>query len=275
MKTILLTVCATCLIQLGYFIWKITLKDLPRLGEAKIWTCIHAFLCSWQWMMGMALRLLGLALFIKATSMGDISLIQPLMSAGDIFFVFLVCVFLKERLVALEWVGLAFTFLGSVAISFEAKDINVVDINALRMEIFAVITLFALTVPVILRERCQKSEVFWGLSVGAIFGVSAIFIKLMTAQQGWFYPMLWPILAVNILGLIFLQLAFQNGRAAVIFPIQVAASIMLSVIGGLYLFSEKISLYRLACIGFIIIGTALFQYATKYKIPTMLRTETP
>jgi hypothetical protein len=85
MQVIVLTMSAAFLIQLGYFIWKIAAVNLPRIGEEKLFTVIKAFLTSWKWLLGMSLRLLGLFLFVKATSIGALSLIQPLMSVGDVF----------------------------------------------------------------------------------------------------------------------------------------------------------------------------------------------
>ncbi len=280
MKAVLLTLLATCLIQLGYFIWKVTVKDLPRLGEVKVIPAVLGFVTNGPWMFGMALRLSGLALFIKATSFGDLSLIQPLMASGDIIFVLLVCVFLHERLTTYEWIGIFLTFLGSVAISFEAKALDHVTINTLYMQMFFVFSVLVIGAFVVLRKHLQQSEVFWGIAVGTAFGVAAVLIKMMTAHLSLIgkdvtattvllNPILALIITANITGLAFLQLAFQNARAAIVFPIQIAVTIIISVLAGMYLFAENVSLYRLGCIIVIILGAALLQYAAQIKKSTV------
>lgn len=276
MKIILLTLLATSLVQLGYFLWKVVADDLPRLGEVKLFVALKAYFSSWKWTLGMALRVTGLILFIKATSIGDISLVQPLMFFGDIFFVILVCVFLHERLVKLEWVGLCITFVGTVGISFEAKTLDPAAIDWFRIAVFFSVAIMVLMCFILLAKKNQKSEVFWGLAIGMSYGVGAVLIKLMTSSlvlsgqavnfvNFVFNPLFPCIIVANILGLVFLQMGFQNGRAAVIFPVHLSVVIGVAVLAGVLLFSETVSLYRLACILVIVIGTVLFQYSANAK----------
>lgn len=276
MKIILLTLLATSLIQLGYFLWKVVADDLPRLGEAKLFVALKAYFSNWKWTLGMALRVTGLILFIKATSIGDISLVQPLMSFGDIFFVILAFVFLHERLVKLEWIGLCITFIGTIGISFEAKILDPVAIDWFRVAVFFSVAIIVLMSFILLAKRNQKSEVFWGLAVGMSYGVGSVLIKLMTSSlvlsgqavnfvNCIFNPLFPCIIVANIFGLVFLQMGFQNGRAAVIFPVHLSVVIGVAVLAGVLLFSETVSLYRLACILGIVIGTVLFQYSANTK----------
>lgn len=276
MKVVLLTLMATLSMQFGYFLWKITANKLPRLGEVKLAIVLKAFLMNGPWLFGMLLRLVGLGLFIKATSYGDLSLVQPLMSAGDIFFVLLVVTFLQERLVKSEWIGLFLIFLGSVSISFEANVKQQAAIDGAHLQVFMFLVVLILGCFILFLKRMKSSEIFWGIAVGVSHGVAAVLIKLMTSAlllQGLpvnlvncvLNPILPCIVIVNISGLAFLQMAFQNGRAAVIFPMILAVTIAVSVLSGIFLFSETVSFFRWCCIIVISLGAAMFQYAAHMK----------
>ena len=113
-----------------------------------------------------------------------------------------------------------------------------------------------------------------------LFGIGGVLTKLMTAyleQHGQklesLYFVLNPIfpvmVAANVFGLFLLQMAFQNGRAAVIIPVQLAVVNGMSVLAGMVLFSELISSFRIGCILLIIFGTAVLQWAGRKKIKTI------
>lgn len=276
MEVILLTLLATVSMQFGYFLWKLTADEMPRLGEVKVAIVLKAFLLNGRWLFGMLLRLVGLGLFIKATSYGDLSLIQPLMSAGDIFFVLLVVTFLHERLVISEWVGIFLVFLGSILISFEANIKQQAAIDWTHFQVLLLLVALIFGCFLLFKNRTMKSEVFWGITVGVSHGVSAVLIKLMTSKLSLaglpvnfvnclLNPILPCIIISNIVGIIFLQMAFQNGRAAIIFPVMLAVTIAVSVLSGIFLFFETVSLYRSSCIIVIVIGTAMFQYVAQMK----------
>ncbi len=63
-------------------------------------------------MLGFFLTVVGWLFFVKATDLGEVSIVQPLMSVGDIFVVLLAITFLHERLGRVD--GLAWRSLSSV-----------------------------------------------------------------------------------------------------------------------------------------------------------------
>ncbi len=276
MMIILLTLTSSFLIQLGYFIWKISLNELPRVGKDKVRVVLVGFLTNPKWLLGMFLRLFGLALFIKATHIGAISLVQPLMSIGDLFVVLLAYIFLHERLVKLEWVGMGVIIAGAAMIACEAKIAETTTIDWVHIICFILIAACVLISLVFLGMRTRFTEIFLGIAVGVEFGISSILAKAMTSSLALsghpvnvmscvLNPIFPVILISNITGLVILQMAFQNGRASVVLPIQLSVVNGVAVLGGVFLFSENVSMFRVGGVILIFLGTFLMQYAKDGK----------
>ena len=144
MTVVLTTLAATLLIQLGYFMWKLSADhEQPKIGGAPAWEVVRSLVSDWRWLSGFVATSLGWVLFVQATALGDISLVQPLMSAGDLLLVIMAVAFLKERLGAMEWSGVLLTVLGAVALAWEAEDSQVMAFGGSRLLILLGILLVA------------------------------------------------------------------------------------------------------------------------------------
>jgi uncharacterized membrane protein len=272
MSVILITLLATAAIQIGYFLWKVSANSLPQIGKAKTSEVIWGFLFNGKWLMGLLATIIGWFLFVKATGMGEISLVQPLMSVGDILLVLMAVVFLKERLITWEWIGLFLTVLGAGSLSLEVDIISEVSLNWSHSLIYIGCACLILVCIIIFQRNSKNQELILALAVGFGFGIGSVLTKLMTiyihqnnqsieSLAFILNPILPFMIAANFCGLFLLQLAFQKGRAAVIIPVQLSVVNGIAVLSGIFLFSEKISLLRLACIFLIVIGTICLQWA--------------
>lgn len=270
MTVVITTLTATLLTQLGFFLWKLSAEGQPKIGGASAGTVIRALVSDWRWMLGFAANSLGWVLFVQATALGDISLVQPLMSAGDLVLVVMAVVFLKERLIRVEWVGVLLTVAGAVALAWEAEDSKV--------ESFAGIRLFALLAVVVLmagamllaNRRSHRPEILLALVDGMCFGAGSMLTKALTVDASatgqsiltWsvlFNPLLLAVVLANVAGLVLLQAAFQRGRASVIVPLQLAMANALTVLAGIVIFAEHITTLRALGIVVIIAGTAMLH----------------
>lgn len=239
---------------------------------------VLALVTDWRWMFGFIATSMGWLLFVQATALGDISLVQPLMSAGDLLLVVVAVFFLKERLGSFEWGGVLMTVLGVAFLAFEVSDSH--SSNYVGMRLLMLLGVLVLIGGLMFANRKKNligAEVLLALVVGLCFGSGAILTKAMTAQfsapgeslihfKSWLLlidPLLPAVILANVLGLIFLQAAFQRGRAAVIVPLQLAMANAVTVIAGIIIFSEHITLLRATGIILIIGGTALLQLKTR------------
>lgn len=274
MQLILTTLAATLSIQSGYFLWKIAADSLPRISTGSSGSVFGRFLTSWQWLLGSALAIVGWILFIKATDLGEVSIVQPLMSVGELYLVLLAVVFLGERLTAVEWFGLALTVLGAVTLSSQAREVAPVGIHWDRMWILGVFGAVSILGLTIFGRRARRPEIPLAIAVGIGFGLGAVLTELMTAyltltgqELGSAASVLNPILpfmvGANVAGLLVLQLAFQLGRASVIIPVQLSVLNSLVVLAGALVFSEAITPLKSVGIALIIAGAGLLHAPKK------------
>lgn len=270
MTVVLTTLAATLFIQLGYFLWKLSAAGQPKIGGEPALVVARALLTDWRWVLGFIATSAGWVLFVKATSLGDISLVQPLMSAGDVFLLILAVVFLKERLLGIEWLGVVLTVLGAFALAWQAEVSQVTPFGGLRLAVLlGGVALLAVSMMLFVR-RAHRPEVLLALVVGLCFGAGAVLTKALTvdlADAGQavfsvaiiFNPLLLAVVIANVLGLVLLQAAFQRGRAAVIVPLQLAIANAMTVLAGVVVFAEQITLLRAIGIALIVGGTVVLH----------------
>jgi drug/metabolite transporter (DMT)-like permease len=270
MIVVITTLAATLLIQLGYFLWKVSAEGQPKIGGASTAIVVKALVTDWRWMLGFAATSGGWVLFVQATALGDISLVQPLMSAGDLLLVVMAVVFLKERLIRIEWVGILLTVLGAVALAWEAENSNVTSFDGMRLVILLGITAVLGGALLLANRRTHRPEVLLAVVVGLCFGAGSILTKALTVDSSAsgqtiltlaivFNPMLLAVVLANVIGLVLLQAAFQRGRASVIVPLQLAMANALTVLAGIVIFAEHITSLRAAGIVLIVLGTAMLH----------------
>lgn len=271
MSVVLTTLAATLLIQLGYFLWKLSADGQPKIGGAPALVVVRALLTDWRWVLGFVATSAGWVLFVQATALGDISLVQPLMSAGDLLLVILAVVFLKERMANVEWAGVLLTVMGAVALTLEAENIQVAGFDGVRLAVLLGAIVLAGGALLMANRRLGRSEVLLALVVGLCFGAGAILTKALTAESAgpgqsvfsWailFNPLLVAVVLANVAGLVLLQAAFQRGRASVIVPLQLAMANAVTVLAGMVVFVEHITPLRATGIVLIVVGTTLLQF---------------
>lgn len=281
MSVVLTTLAATLLIQLGYFLWKLSAEGQPKIGGAPMRRVLRALVTDWRWLLGFAATSVGWVLFVQATALGDISLVQPLMSAGDLLLVILAVVFLRERLLGVEWVGVLMTVLGAVALAWEAENSHVTAFGGMRLTVLLGGAVAAGAALLLVNRRSHRPEILLALVVGLCFGSGAALTKALTvdfsapgqsviSREILFNPLLLAVILANVLGLVLLQAAFQRGRASVIVPLQLAMANAVTVLAGLVVFAEHITVLRAAGIVLIIGGTALLHLKPSSNPPGLV-----
>lgn len=270
MNVVLATLAATTLIQTGYFLWKLSADRQPRAGAGGPLAIVRALLTDWRWLLGFAALSAGWLLFVQATSLGEISVVQPLMSAGDVLLIALAVVFLHERLGRIEWLGVGLTVIGAVLLASGADDRPTAAFDApllCALVSGAVATGAALVYG---GRRMPRPETFLALAVGLAFGIGAVLTEAMTAAKSrsgesvlsvatLFDPLLLGVILANTAGLVLLQMAFRRGRAAVVVPLQLASANALTVAAGMAVFGETPTVPRIGAIALIVVGTGLLH----------------
>ncbi len=280
MTVVITTLLATFSLQLGYLLWKVAADTLPKIGEEKLLLVIKGFLTNTKWVIGYFATFIGWLLLVKALDIGEISLVQPLVSVGDVFLVLMAVFFLKEKLLAYEWLGLFLIILGASAISFDSKVVTATTLHWPYIFVFYG-TAFILWLLLMSFRKSKRKEIIFALATGVAFGVGGSLTKLMTiyiSGQGhvlesiyFFYnPFFLLVVSANVVGLVLLQMSFQSGRAAIVVPVQLAVVNIMAVISGVFLYFETISEFRLLCIFIIIAGTATLHWAGNKKVQSFI-----
>ena len=271
MTVVFLTLTATLLIQLGYFLWKLSADSAqPKIGRAPVWEVARSLVSDWRWMTGFAATSVGWVLFVQATALGDISLVQPLMSSGDLLLVVMAVAFLHERLIAMEWGGVLLTIIGAAVLALEANSTAAPVYSSVRLAVLMGILLFMVSVLLLSNRKSSRPEIILALVVGMCFGAGAALTKALSSGHStpgemvnsWAIlidPLLLSVVLANVAGLVLLQAAFQRGRAAVIVPLQLAMANVVTVVAGVMVFAEQISVLRGSGIALILAGTALLH----------------
>ena len=273
MNVVVVTLLSTLLIQAGYFMWKLSAEGQPKIGHASGAKVALALLSDWRWVLGFVFTTLGWVLFVQASWLGDISLVQPLMSAGDVLLVMMAVVFLHERLGGREWVCIAATVAGAATLSAHAGVAGPPTFDVLRLLVIVAGAAAAALALLWYSRHSARSEVSLALLVGLSFGCGSTLTKALAARAelaarpvlSWgtvLDPVLLAVVAANVLGLVLLQAAFQRGRAAVIVPVQLAVANAVTVLTGVVVFGEQVTAWRAVGIVLIVAGTGALHVIT-------------
>jgi drug/metabolite transporter (DMT)-like permease len=178
---------------------------------------------------------------------------------------------IKERMTGTEWAGVLLTVLGAVALAMEAEASQGVIFSGVRLSLLLGVSVFLSVALLLVNRQSQRPEVLLALVVGLCFGMGSILTKALTVESSrpelsiftWavvLNPLLLAVVLANVLGLVLLQAAFQRGRAAVVVPLQLAMANGVTVLAGVMVFAEHITLLRGTGMVLIVVGTALLQF---------------
>jgi len=275
MSVVLVTLAATLCMQVGYFLWKLSANRLALAPGTPARQVAHATFTDPRWLIGTVATTAGWVLFVQATALGEISLVQPLMSVGDLALVLLAVAFLGERLRPTEWAGVLLLVVGAAALSLGARtgDAQPTDVMALWTLLAGAALAAGLLIAV--ARRGQFAEAALAAAVGIAFGSGAILTEALTAGQASINvgllaePLLAGVVAANVGGLVLLHTAFRHGRAAVVVPLQLAVASLVSVVGGVLVFNEQVSVGRAAAVLVIVLASALLNRRAEQTAPTL------
>lgn len=257
MTAVVLALLATALMQCGYLGWKVVADRRVTAGPAAA-----PLLATGLWWWGALAVMAGWVLFVAATVNGDISVVQPVMSVGDLLLVLAAVVWLRERLQPVEWAGVALAIAGVFILSGQAHAARTMVDGGGLAAVCALAVAGGIALEIAGRGR---DALLTAVQVGAGFGLGALLTKscAATVQAGEGALVLAGlqaagVLAANGVGLWRLQSAFQHGRAAVVVPLVLAVANLVAVLGGALALGEDVNAVRALAVAVIVAGTAAF-----------------
>lgn len=251
----------------------IGVRDLvARFGEI-----VRCMFSNWAWIVGGLLVATSGLMLLQALSRADLSAVVPLASTSNLFSIAIGVVLLGERLAPVESLGAAFIVFGAVLVGLDADSASQVGSQAdgdLRV-LVAVGTLLAF--PLAARRVWPgrvSAELSLALAAAFLLGGVNIFGKAATGAvkqaTGGFdaltgetlrtlavTPEFYLCVLANVCAFVFMQLAFANGRVAIVVPVLAAGSTLVGSLAGFMLLEEVPRALRVAGIGTLVGGTCL------------------
>lgn len=242
------------------------------------------------WLGGLCLNLLGGLFYCVALAQLDLTIVKPVVTFYVVVAAVMGAVLLKERIGRMEVVGITVAVFGAAMLGLQGEAVtgDVVAIAAQYKGIFSVaaicVAIAAFTATPLwmpgLKGKVSR-EVTLSAVAGVLWGLGTAWYKLFfnevlefptVAEAGGlvaalaepaFYgdvatsPALWLTALFNVIGFGIYQLAFANGRVAIVTPIVMAMTLIAPLIAGVGVFGEDLPALKLAGILTTAAGTVI------------------
>jgi len=237
MGTVIAVACAV-LASLAFnyamYMQKKAVGALPEVKMQISWPVLKAFLTNGPWLASMIVVLAGSGLYAYALTAAPISVVQPIMASGVALLAYLAVKNLGEQPRRIDLVAIGMSILGVILIGVSLAEGLPKDVKHSPGSLWiftAVLVVVAIIVPLVAaRGSNARIAAAMGISVGIMYGASAVFAKLMLedwssrwSHQGMLalfssiFLIAWAVTLVP--AFILLQAALQKGMAIVVVPL--------------------------------------------------------
>jgi len=229
------------------------------------------------WLLGTAITLVAVAAETQALGLGELSAVKPLSRIQSVFVLGIGGVILGERLLRVEWLGLAVMLAGVWLLALEPADAVVSAHATAANAALGIGVASAIALAVVLGDRhAAHGSGEWApaLAAGALFGLGDVMMKAGTegvrARLGGFdlargdaaaalvaCPEFQLAIAFSAGAFLLQQLAFSRGRVSLVAPIVGVGATALVVVLGVAFLGESLGRGRALGIGLTLLGTLL------------------
>ncbi len=259
---IIAQLCATSLNFIGMTIQKKAANELPKIGlEAGLLKSVKNFLLNKEWIIGYGLNGVSVLLNSLALALAAISIIQPLFGFGLIVLVVFSHFYLKEKITQIDIIGVLIGITGLIVIGLTAVQPDqllytdlLIKFFDLRGIIFLGVSLCLAIILYLTSEKITKNVSVILLTVSSAIwtATSFLFYKAIATAvrdlgfvsaffgEGWLYT--WSFIGlialVSSIGLVMLNIAYQNGQCVIVVPIWSSLQVVLPILAGIIIFEE-------------------------------------
>lgn len=254
--------------------WRLVLRTMRR---------------NWVWLVGVLVNLAGGGCLVLAIDAGEVSVVQPLVNVNLLVSVLIGVLLLGERLRPGEWAGAAAMLAGATLVSLSAGSapggaapatvVGAVAPSGHEPALLALsLTCGALVAALLVAGRVvrrARSELVLAVAAGLLFGLGTPLIKLITIHLGEAppagfgallaavaaAPATWGVVVVNVVGFLLYQVAFANGRVAVVSPVTTISAVVMPVAAGALAFGEPLGALRVAGVVIILAGVGALLWS--------------
>ena len=259
---IFLQLISTSINYIGMTIQKKAATKIPKIGpDTGYRKSLKNLIINKAWIFGLGLNASSTFFAAGAFALASITIIQPLYGFGLIVLVIFIRFYLKEKINRLDIFGVLFGVIGIIVIGVTARLLPVVSYTDIldmflhfRGIIFFAVFLSIALISYIVSEKTKKttSLVFLVISSAIWTSTQNIFNKAVATAvrdagfrgaffgEAWLYTWSFVLLFlfVSIIGIIMLNIAYQQGHGVIILPIWTAMQVIIPVLSGIIVFRE-------------------------------------
>ncbi|OFW59583.1 MAG: hypothetical protein A2W01_12375 [Candidatus Solincola sediminis] len=227
------------------YMQKKAMNALPCLSLRLSWTVLWTFFTNRPWLTAMVMEGVGISLYMVALIFLPVSIVEPIITAGIALVAFLAIRKLGETpgrvdFLAIGTIGIGVIFL---AVSLAEGLPEHSTYEPLELWASAALVLFlAAAVPLgLYLFRRENIAAGLGFSGGSVFGLSAVFSRLLMGDFGnlWYVWLLACVLTYPV-GFGLFQAGLQRGRAVVVAPIYNGMMLCVPIVVGTVALNEHL-----------------------------------
>jgi len=277
---LLVAAAASVLINTAIFLQKRAVLSLPEVKVKLSWSLIRSFITNRPWLLAQAANVSGFALYMAALSFAPVSIVEPIIASGVVIPSWLAMRHLGEKPRRLDFLGMGMSVLGVTFIALSLLEGLPEDVLVHPYEIWVVAAVIfgaAIAVPLLMRGNPSREAAGLGISVGLLFGIAAVFTRLLLMYWGKDWPLFIVFTAACIAGylpgFVVLQAALQRGMATVVAPIYNGIMEVVPIVLGMVVLNEKfpkspiLTALRLCSFALIIGGTVMLSIRAEAPCP--------
>ena len=259
---IFLGVLSYSMLNVGMGLQKKGAASLPKIEKQKVLQNLKNFFTNKTWLIGFFMVQSQWILLTMALDFAPISMITPLMSFGMVTLIIFSYFYLKEPISIVEIGGIIAIIIGIVILGLTNPDEEIqfsltetTDLISGVWSIVFLIVIFVISIGLILFSILRKyknADILFGIAAGITDALGAIFLKALmsgadfrdtTMLSGsvtnwvwWFYMVI--MILFNTTATIYLQVAYQRGKAVIVAPIFAVLAMIVPVFAGIIIFND-------------------------------------
>ncbi len=277
-----LGVLSYSMLNVGMGLQKKGAESLPKIEKQKVWQNLKNFFTNKTWLLGFVLVQSQWILLTMALDFAPISIITPLMSFGMVALVIFSFFYLKESISFVEIAGIIAIIIGIVILGLTNPEEEVLYTLDETIERFSstwsivfLVIIFVISIGLILLSILRKyknADILFGISAGITDALGAILLKALmsgadfrdktivndsvTNWVWWFF--MFTMIIFNGTATIYLQVAYQRGKAVIVAPIFGVLAMIVPVFAGIIIFSDWAIFVEQNMIGKMLLKIAAF-----------------
>lgn len=259
---IFLGILSYSILNVGMGLQKKGAASLPKINKQTFWQNIKNFATNKTWLLGFVFVQVQWIFLTMALDFAPISIITPLMSFGLISLLLFSYFYLKEPIHKVEIGGIVAIIIGIVILGVTNPEEEVTNDLDFMIESFShldsiifLTIIFLLSIGLILLcifRNYANADVLFGIAAGITDAMGAVFIKALMGGadfrdssvigqsvgrwQWWLFMVL--LIIFNTVATIYLQVAYQRGKAVIVAPIFAVLAMITPVFAGIIVFDD-------------------------------------